>query len=76
MNNQNLHPYASCNDKTTGEKDVYYGSRVYLEGEDAENLKPGEKITMINWGNMLVDHISRSDNKVCLVELSLQRMIT
>lgn len=37
---------------------------MYLEGEDAENLKPGEKITMINWGNMLVDHISRSDNKV------------
>ena len=39
---------------------------MYLEGEDAENLKPGEKITMINWGNMLVDHISRSDNKVCM----------
>jgi hypothetical protein len=37
---------------------------VYLEGEDAENLKPGEKITMINWGNMLVDHITRSDNRV------------
>ncbi|XP_063690578.1 bifunctional glutamate/proline--tRNA ligase-like isoform X2 [Bolinopsis microptera] len=52
-----------------GEKDVYYGSKVYLEGEDAENLKPGEKITMINWGNMLVDHISRSDNKVTDVTL-------
>ena len=53
---------------------MHYGSKVYLEGEDAENLKPGEKITMINWGNMLVDHISRSDNKVsmfCWVDLSI-----
>ena len=53
---------------------MHYGGKVYLEGEDAENLKPGEKITMINWGNMLVDHISRSDNKVsmlCWVDLSI-----
>ena len=43
---------------------MHFSGKVYLEGEDAENLKPGEKITMINWGNMVVEHLSRSDNKV------------
>ena len=52
---------------STGEKDVYYGSKVLLEAEDVAALNPDQMITMINWGNMVVDHIARDADKVCLL---------
>ena len=44
---------------------MYYGSKLYLEGEDAETLALAQKVTMVNWGNMLVEKIDRAaDTKV------------
>ena len=44
---------------TVGEKDVFYSSKIYLEGEDADVLKNGEKVTLVNWGNAVITGIDR-----------------
>lgn len=40
-----------------GEKEVWYSSRLLVEGEDACTLKVNEKVTLINWGNVLIEQI-------------------
>ena len=42
-----------------GEKEVWYSSRVLLEGADAQTFTEGEKITLINWGNVVITKINK-----------------
>ena len=42
-----------------GEKEVWYSSRVLLEGADAQTFTEGEKITLINWGNIVITKINK-----------------
>ncbi|XP_067942560.1 bifunctional glutamate/proline--tRNA ligase-like [Watersipora subatra] len=43
--------------EAAGEKTVYYSSKVYIEGADAAELKLGEMVTFINWGNITITGI-------------------
>ena len=45
-----------------GEKTVYYSAKVYIEGEDAKAFTPGEVVTFINWGNLIITAIQRSSS--------------
>ncbi|XP_061221293.1 bifunctional glutamate/proline--tRNA ligase isoform X6 [Neopsephotus bourkii] len=45
-----------------GLKPVWYGSRVLIEGADAETLTEGEVVTFINWGNITITKLNRNSN--------------
>uniref|UniRef100_A0A8C4X2Z4 Bifunctional glutamate/proline--tRNA ligase n=1 Tax=Erpetoichthys calabaricus TaxID=27687 RepID=A0A8C4X2Z4_ERPCA len=45
-----------------GMKSVWYGSRVLVEGADAETFHEGEVVTFINWGNIIIKKINRDDS--------------
>ena len=44
-----------------GDKQVVYSNKLLLEQEDARDLKEGEEITLMNWGNAIVKSITFSD---------------
>jgi plastocyanin len=50
---------AVLQDPSVGMKQVHYSSRTYIEGADAETLKVGEKVTFINWGNLIITAINK-----------------
>merc|ERR1711881_469706 len=52
-----------------GEKDVFYSSEAYMEGEDANSLKEGELVTFINWGNLRVNKITKTGDVVTAVQV-------
>ncbi|XP_062427788.1 bifunctional glutamate/proline--tRNA ligase isoform X6 [Rhea pennata] len=55
-----------------GLKPVWYGSRVLIEGADAETLAEGEVVTFINWGNIIITKINRnSSGKIVSIDAKL-----
>jgi len=40
-----------------GVKAMFKASRVWVEGEDAASFVPGEEITLMRWGNVLVNSV-------------------
>ncbi|NXC50694.1 SYEP ligase, partial [Penelope pileata] len=55
-----------------GMKPVWYGSRVLIEGADAETLTEGEVVTFINWGNIIITKLNRnSSGKVVSIDTKL-----
>lgn len=44
---------------SVGEKEVWYSSRLLMEGADAQTLSEGETVTLIHWGNVRVTKLSR-----------------
>uniref|UniRef100_A0A8B9G2B3 Bifunctional glutamate/proline--tRNA ligase n=1 Tax=Amazona collaria TaxID=241587 RepID=A0A8B9G2B3_9PSIT len=55
-----------------GLKPVWYGSRVLIEGADAETLTEGEVVTFINWGNITITKINRNSNgKIVSIDAKL-----
>ena len=33
---------------------MWYSSHVLVEGEDAQTLEEGDKVTLVNWGNVRI----------------------
>ncbi|XP_030355908.1 bifunctional glutamate/proline--tRNA ligase isoform X3 [Strigops habroptila] len=55
-----------------GLKPVWYGSRVLIEGADAETFTEGEVVTFINWGNITITKLNRnSSGKVVSINAKL-----
>ncbi|XP_008940562.1 PREDICTED: bifunctional glutamate/proline--tRNA ligase [Merops nubicus] len=55
-----------------GLKPVWYGSRVLIEGADAETLTEGEVVTFINWGNIIISKLNRnSSGKIVSIDAKL-----
>uniref|UniRef100_A0A8C8BH57 Bifunctional glutamate/proline--tRNA ligase n=1 Tax=Otus sunia TaxID=257818 RepID=A0A8C8BH57_9STRI len=55
-----------------GLKPVWYGSRVLIEGADAETLTEGEVVTFINWGNIIISKLNRNSNgKIVSIDAKL-----
>jgi len=45
---------------------VWYSSHVLVEREDAESFVVGTDVTFINWGNLTITTVHKSeDGKVC-----------
>jgi glutamyl-tRNA synthetase len=40
--------------ESLGTKTVQYGKKIYIELGDAKDIKVGDKITLMNWGNALI----------------------
>jgi len=53
-----LHSPATQNAEV-GEKEVWYSSRVLVEGGDAQTLYVGETVTLLNWGNLVIAAIDK-----------------
>jgi len=51
-----------------GEKTVWTGPRLIIDGVDAEQLKDGENATFINWGNLMIKKVNKKDGKVVSVD--------
>jgi len=51
-----------------GEKIVWTGPKLIIDGIDAEQLKEGENATFINWGNIKIKKVNRNGGKVESVE--------
>jgi len=47
---------------TLGNKVVTYTSSVILEGEDAAEIEKGEEVTLMDWGNAIIDGITKDQN--------------
>ncbi|KFQ05838.1 Bifunctional glutamate/proline--tRNA ligase, partial [Leptosomus discolor] len=55
-----------------GLKPVWYGSKVLIEGADAETLTEGEVVTFINWGNIIITKLNRnSSGKIVSIDAKL-----
>ena len=46
-------------DPSLGTKRVVYSSHLYIEGEDAAEIADGEEVTLMDWGNCVVDRVLR-----------------
>lgn len=55
-------------DPEVGKKTVWRGPIVYIDGVDAEALKEGENTTFINWGNLTINKVHRTGDKVTAVD--------
>lgn len=44
---------------SVGNKEVWYGPKVFIEGEDAVTLSEGEMVTLMNWGNVKITKINK-----------------
>ena len=55
-------------DPEVGQKTVWRGTTILIDGVDAESLKEGENTTFINWGNMIIEKIHKQGTKVITVE--------
>lgn len=47
-----------------GEKLVYYNNVILIEAEDAKLLTVNEEITLMDWGNAIVDEIIKDGDKI------------
>lgn len=56
MNECPLHP----KNPSVGNKEVWYGPKVFIEGEDAVTLSEGEMVTLMNWGNVKITKINKN----------------
>ena len=51
-----------------GEKTVWTGPVLTIDGVDAEQLKEGENATFINWGNLMIKKVNKANSKVVSVD--------
>jgi len=52
---ENLHP----KDPSMGTKEMFLAGKVYLRQEDVQVLADGEEVTLMHWGNAVVDRVER-----------------
>ncbi|KAI9292052.1 glutamyl-tRNA synthetase [Neoconidiobolus thromboides FSU 785] len=47
-----------------GNKTTYYSSNIYLEQEDVKDLVNGEEITLMDWGNAIVEEVVKNESGI------------
>jgi glutamyl/glutaminyl-tRNA synthetase len=46
-------------DASIGMKNVYYGSKIWLEKDDAVLISDGQMVTLMNWGNVKIHRVHK-----------------
>lgn len=54
-----------------GKKSMWLGPQIVIDYADAECLKEGENATFVNWGNLLIKKIHKSNGKITSVDADL-----
>ncbi|CAF0753988.1 unnamed protein product [Rotaria sordida] len=49
-------------DSNIGMKNVYYGSTIFIEKDDAVLITEGQIVTLMNWGNIKINRIQKKDS--------------
>ncbi|EAL63699.1 glutamate-tRNA ligase [Dictyostelium discoideum AX4] len=49
-------------DPSMGTKKVTFSNNLLLEGDDCNQIKEGEEVTLMNWGNAIVETLQRNEN--------------
>jgi glutamyl-tRNA synthetase len=52
-----LHPKNAA----VGQKDVFYAKQVLLEQDDAKTIEPGQEVTLMGWGNAIVETVAKDE---------------
>lgn len=47
--------------ESLGKKTTYYTSAIYLDKEDANAIEQGEEITLMDWGNAIVEKVIKNE---------------
>ncbi|GMF97880.1 unnamed protein product [[Candida] boidinii] len=47
-----------------GTKKVFFSSEILLEQEDAATLESGEEVTLMDWGNAIIEKVNKDDSGV------------
>lgn len=55
-------------DASKGKRQLPVGPNVIIEQDDAKQLEEGKKVTLMHWGNVIVDKINKEGDKVVSVE--------
>ena len=53
------HTHTHTQNAEVGKKEVWYSSRLLMEGADAQTLSVGETVTLMNWGNVVITTIDK-----------------
>ena len=51
---------------------MFYSSKVFIEGEDANLIKEGDLVTFINWGNLRITKVNKTGADVASLEADLE----
>ena len=54
-----------------GNKDTVFGSTVYFEFADAQDLEANEEVTLMDWGNVIVQSVNRSAAGIDSIDIKL-----
>ena len=62
--------------ESLGTKQVQYGKRIYVERGDAKDIKVGDKVTLMNWGNAVITKFDWSGTEPGQGELTAHATLT
>jgi len=51
-----------------GEKIVTFTNKIYIEGADAALIKDGEEVTLMDWGNAIIEKVHKTGENVVSLE--------
>eukprot|EP00124_Ichthyophonus_hoferi_P002478 Ihof_evm5s170 gene=Ihof_evmTU5s170 len=54
-----------------GARDFWFSNQILIEGDDAATLEKGEELTLMDWGNAIVEEIIRVDDKITSINMKL-----
>lgn len=47
-----------------GKRPLFLSKNIYLDYDDAKDIKKGEKVTLTRWGNAIIDEVNANDNGI------------
>lgn len=68
---ENIEVNAHPKNLDVGKKTVSLAPKILIDYIDAETLKEGENATFINWGNMIIKKINKTNGKITSVDAQL-----
>lgn len=69
--NETIEVPAHPKNESVGNKTVHLSNQILIDYVDAELLKEGENATFINWGNLMIKKIHKTENKITSVDAEL-----
>jgi len=58
MKKLDLHPKNAA----IGQRDVFYSNQLLLEQDDAKTIEPGQEVTLMGWGNAMVETVAKDES--------------
>lgn len=59
-------------DPSKGTRTLYTSPQVWIPDDDAQRIKEGDKITLLNWSNVIIDKINKEGDRITSIDSHLQ----